>query len=70
LVTQSWPTRTHSASAVLIRAARALGRRLAPNALTVAGLASIDMGAFYAHPVAGFMVTGVSLLVLDWKVDE
>jgi hypothetical protein len=34
--------------------------------LHVAGLGSISYGAWLAHPVAGFLVGGASLLVLDW----
>ncbi len=34
------------------------------TALEVAGLASISLGAFLASPVLGFVVVGVSLLLL------
>ena len=36
--------------------------------VTAAALASVDVGAFHAGPVAGWVVTGVSLLALDFAV--
>jgi len=48
------------------RAAGPLSRRAAGGALTIAGLAVIDAGCFLASAVAGLIVTGLSLLVLDW----
>lgn len=44
-------------------------QRLSGSLLTVAGLGCIDVGAFEAHPIAGWMVTGVSVLLLDWKLE-
>jgi hypothetical protein len=35
---------------------------------TVAAFASIDLGCFRASAVAGWIVLGVSLLLLEWKV--
>jgi hypothetical protein len=37
--------------------------------LTAAGLGLVDVGAFEARTVAGWIATGVSLLVLDWKLE-
>lgn len=38
------------------------------HVVTVAALASVDVGAFHAGPVAGWIVTGVSLFLLDFAV--
>jgi hypothetical protein len=35
---------------------------------TVVALAAIDLGAFQASRVAGWIVLGVCLLVADWKI--
>lgn len=35
---------------------------------TLAALGSVDYGAFRAAAAAGWIVTGVSVLLLDWKV--
>jgi hypothetical protein len=36
--------------------------------VTAAALASVDIGAFHAGPAAGWVVTGLSLLALDFAV--
>lgn len=36
--------------------------------VTAAALASVDVGAFHGGPIAGWVVTGVSLLALDFAV--
>ena len=38
------------------------------HVVTAAALASVDVGAFHAGPVAGWVVTGISLLALDFAV--
>jgi hypothetical protein len=38
------------------------------HVMTAAALASMDFGAFHAGPVAGWVVTGMSLLALDFAV--
>lgn len=38
------------------------------HVVTVAALASVDVGAFHGSPVAGWVVAGVSLLALDFAV--
>jgi hypothetical protein len=38
------------------------------HVVTAAALASVDFGAFHAGPAAGWIVTGVSLLTLDFAV--
>lgn len=38
------------------------------HVVTVAALASVDTGAFHGGLVAGWVVTGVSLLVADFAV--
>lgn len=48
---------------------RSTAERLSGSLLTGAGLACIDVGAFEAHPVAGWIVTGLSVLLLDWKLE-
>lgn len=35
---------------------------------TFTAMAAIDMGAFQASTAAGWIVTGLSVLVLDWKI--
>ena len=54
------------------RRSRALAVKVAAAArdhvTTFAALAVIDLGAFEASPVAGWVVTGVSLLVAEFKV--
>ncbi|TVZ96512.1 hypothetical protein [Streptomyces sp. BK340] len=48
---------------------RATASRLSGSLLTVTGLGCIDVGAFEAHPIAGWITTGVTVLLLDWKLD-
>lgn len=55
----------HSARQGLRRAAA----RIAPSALTIAGLGCIDTGVFEANTVAGWTATGISLLVLEYRID-
>jgi hypothetical protein len=50
--------------------AKTTAARLSGSLLTVAGLGCIDVGAFEAHPIAGWIVTGLSVLILDWKIDQ
>ncbi len=38
------------------------------HVVTVAALASVDIGAFHGGQVAGWVVAGVSLLALDFAV--
>ena len=38
------------------------------HVVTVAALVSVDIGAFHGGQVAGWVVTGVSLLALDFAV--
>ena len=42
--------------------------RARQHVVTAAALAAVDFGAFHAGPVAGWVVTGVSLLALDFAV--
>lgn len=68
-----WSARQGRATAHLHTARNAVKRlaaRLAPSALTIAGLASIDVGVFTANSVAGWICTGISLLVLEYRIDE
>ena len=37
---------------------------------TLAGLAALDYGAFQAAPAAGWIVTGVTVLLADWKIRD
>jgi hypothetical protein len=48
-----------------LAAAAAVARQ---HMVTFAALASVDTGAFEASPVAGWIVTGLSLLALDFAV--
>ena len=38
------------------------------HVVTFAALGSVDFGAFHAGPIAGWVVTGVSLLAADFAV--
>jgi hypothetical protein len=38
------------------------------HVIAVAALTSVDIGAFHAGPVWGWVVTGVSLLALDLEL--
>lgn len=38
---------------------------LASIPLTVAGIGLIDVGVFYASTIAGFIITGITLIVLE-----
>lgn len=38
------------------------------NLLVIAGLGAMDAGSWAANPVAGWIVTGGSLLILDFKL--
>lgn len=55
-------TRARSAR---LTAALAVARQ---HVVTVAALASVDVGAFHGGQVAGWVVTGVSLLVADFAI--
>ena len=54
------------------RKARALAARLALGArehtATAVALAAIDLGAFQASRVAGWIVLGFCLLLAEWKI--
>jgi hypothetical protein len=45
-------------------------RNLASIPFTVAGWACIDVGVFQAGTVAGFIVTGVTLMVLEHQIAD
>jgi hypothetical protein len=49
--------------------AKAVAARLSGSALTIAGLGCVDVGAFHAHTIAGWVVTGLTVLLLDWKLE-
>lgn len=60
---------TDAAKVKVPRLGRAVARaaaRARTAALTISGLGSISYGAYEAHPVAGFITGGVSLLILEW----
>ena len=46
----------------------ALAVQVRQHLVTAAALAAMDFGAFHAGPVAGWVMTGVSLLALDFAV--
>lgn len=67
-----WRDATARPSRTLLLAkhlARRTASRLAPSVLTIAGLGCIDTGVFTANTVAGWIVTGLSLLVLEFRID-
>lgn len=45
-----------------------LAAKAREHVVTVAALASVDIGAFHGGQVAGWVVTGLSLLALDFAV--
>lgn len=49
--------------------ARATAQRLSGSLLTAVGLGCIDVGAFEANTIAGWITTGVTVLLLDWKLE-
>lgn len=64
-----------SANGVAAAPARSLGHRLAaawraaqPVLLATSGLSCFDVAAFLHSPIAGFLTTGASLLVLEWRL--
>lgn len=46
----------------------AVAAKARQHMVTAAALASVDVGAFHGGPVAGWVVTGLSLLALDFAV--
>lgn len=48
---------------------KATGARLSGSILTAAGLACADTGAFLGSTIAGWVVTGASVLLLDWVLE-
>jgi hypothetical protein len=68
------PFRAHRAVAVLagclVRPHRAALANLASMPLTVAGAACINIGVFTASVIAGWIVTGVSLVLLEHLIAD
>jgi len=58
------PRDTRKAKALAVRLAVAAREHL----VTVTALAAIDLGAFQASRVAGWIVLGVCLLLAEWKI--
>lgn len=58
-----------SALSVLHRA-MPVGRNLAQVPFTVAGIACVDVGVFVASAVAGWIVTGLSLILLELLIAD
>ena len=44
-------------------------KRLSGSILTIAGLGCVDTGAFLGNTIAGWVVTGVTVLLLDWLLE-
>lgn len=68
----TWNSARSRAAAALTRVRRSAQvtvGRLAPSVLSIAGLACIDVGVFDANTVAGWIVTGLSLLALEYRID-
>ena len=64
-VVQARAARASRGRAGRLPALAALARQ---HVVTVAALASVDVGAFHGSIVAGWIVTGVTLLVADFAV--
>jgi hypothetical protein len=54
----------------LARPARPVAANLISIPLTLAGYACIDVGVFSASRVAGWIVTGISLMVLEHQIAD
>lgn len=52
-----------------VTAVQATAARLSGSLLTATGLGCIDVGAFQANTIAGWITTGVTVLLLDWKLE-
>lgn len=69
-----WVSRVSTAAAGLtgrlISPHRAALSNLVSIPLTTFGLACIDTGVFYANGVAGWIVTGLSLIVLEHLIAD
>ena len=48
---------------------QATAQRLSGSLLTAVGLGCIDVGAFEANVIAGWITTGLTVLMLDWKLE-
>lgn len=57
--------RLRQISEKLMTPAKPVLANLASIPLTVAGLGCIDCGVFFASTIAGFIITGISLIVLE-----
>jgi hypothetical protein len=66
LLGKLWSAASPRCHRLAVRAAAGLREHMG----TLAGLAAIDYGAFTAAPVAGWVVTGCSLLLLEFKVRD
>ncbi len=51
-------------------AVQGVRRKLAPVMLALSGLGCLSYAAFTWHPWAGFVASGVSCFVLEWRVAE
>lgn len=45
-------------------------RRVRTGAMVISGLGCVDYGAYQANHVAGWIATGISLLVLEWLTED
>ncbi len=62
--------RARNLLAVILSPARPALANLISIPLTVAGIGFIDTGVFLASAIAGWIVTGVSLLVLEHMIAD
>lgn len=47
----------------------AAAKRLSGSVLTIAGLGCVDVGTFLGNTIAGWIVTGITVLLLDWLLE-
>jgi hypothetical protein len=52
------------------RHTRPIARHLREHAYSIAGLGCIDAAAFVHSAFTGLLVTGISFLIFEWKVNE
>lgn len=57
-------------TAQAIAPARPALANLAKIPLTVLGFASVDTGIFFANMIAGFIVTGVTLMLIEHMIAD
>ena len=45
-------------------------KRFAPSAVQISGLGCLNGAAYWWHPIAGLVVSGLMLCFVGWVIDE